>query len=118
MAAAFAEVYRAVDTGLPSIPWTTPALDGYPRLVTGAIEGITATGAFTEPVDLRFSWEDTITRDTWLEQVPIARGHNRIPADRLAALIDGLGRAVDHHGGTVVMRYVTVAITASSRRRQ
>ena len=113
MAAAFANVYRSVDTGLASIPWTTPALGSYQRIFAPAIDGIHAAGAFTEPDELRFHWQDTITRDTWLEQVPLTRGHNRIPADRLAALLDGLGQAIDRHGGSFTMHYTTVAITVT-----
>ena len=118
MAAAFADVYRSVDTGLASIPWTTPALDNYPRIFAPALAGIHAAGAFTEPAELRFDWQDTITRDLWLEQVPLARGHNRIPADRLAALLDGLGQAIDRHGGSFTMNYSTVAIAVTRGPRQ
>ena len=118
MAAAFANVYRSVDTGLASIPWTTPALGSYQRIFAPAIDGIHAAGAFTEPDELRFDWQDTITRDTWLEQVPLTRGHNRIPAGRLAALLDGLGQAIDRHGGSFTMNYTTVAITVTRGRRQ
>ena len=117
VAAAFADTYRAVDTGLPSIPWTAPALAGYHRLFTAATAGIHAAGAFTEPAEARYTWQDTITRDRWLDQVPLARGHNRIPPGRLTELLSRLGQTVDQHGGSFTMNYTTIAITADPKPR-
>lgn len=117
MAAAFVKVYQSVDTGLATIPWTTPALQGYERTLTPATAGIDAAEVFTAPAELRFDWTDTITRDSWLEQVPLARGHNRIPPDRLAELLDGLGTAIDRHGGSFTMNYTTVGLRADSTKK-
>lgn len=113
MAAAFAGVYRSMDTGLASIPWTTSALDSFPQLSAITTSGIDAADAFTDTTELRFPWVDTITRDSWLDQVPIQRGHDRIPADRLADLLAALGAVIDQHGGTFTMKYTTVAITTT-----
>jgi SAM-dependent methyltransferase len=113
IAHAFADVYRSVDTGLPFTPWAAPALDGYETIMVRAIDGIDATGAFTIPARLRFDWRPaTITRDAWLEQVPTMGGHSRIPDDRLAKLLNGLGRVVDDHGGSFTMNSATAAIIA------
>lgn len=112
IARAFANVYRSVDTGLPFTPWTAPALDGYEAITTRAIEGIDASGAFTTPARLRFDWQTTISREAWLDQVPTMGGHNRIPEDGLAELLDGLARVIDENGGTFTMNYATTAITA------
>ncbi len=112
LAAAFADVYRSIDTGLPFTPWAVPALGGYDSITAGTIDGIAATGAFIEPQRLRFDWQLTITRDEWAYQVPTAGGHNRIPERRLAELLDGLGRVVDEHGGSFTMNYATIAIVA------
>ena len=114
MAAAFADIYRLVDTGLPTIPWTTPALDTYPRLHDITLNGIHAAAAFHEPTELRLPWSDTISRDSWLDQVPMQRGHDRIPTDRLADLLTALGAAIEAHGGTFTMNYTTVTITATT----
>jgi SAM-dependent methyltransferase len=115
IASAFADVYRSVDTGLPFTPWAAPALDGYEAISAKAVEGIRAAGPFAEPQRLRFDWHATITGEAWLDQVPTMGGHSRIPGDQLAALLDGLARAVDEHGGAFVMNYATVAITANLR---
>ena len=118
IAAAFGEVYRSVDTGLPFAPQNegASAVEGYENVILGrAAEGIRGTGAFTEPERLRLDWQTTITRDAWLDQVPTAGGHNRIPKDRLAQLLSGLGRVVDEHGGSFTMNYATIALTANLR---
>lgn len=112
IAAQFADVYRSVDTGLPFTPWAAPALDSYDPITARAIDGIRAAEVFTQPERLRFDWTAAITREAWLDQVPTAGGHNRIPQDRLRELLDGLGRVVDDHGGLFTMNYATVAITA------
>ena len=39
----------------------------------------------------------------------------RLPPDRLAAVQDGVGRAIDAIGGSFTMPYATVAVTATVR---
>jgi SAM-dependent methyltransferase len=117
IARAFGAVYRSVDTGLPFAPWTDgrSAVHGYDAFLARAADGIRATTEFAEPRRLRFDWTATITTDAWLDQVPSNGGHSRIPADRLALLLDGLGRVVDDHGGSFTMHYATVAVVADRR---
>ena len=113
-AAAFADVYRSIDTGLPSIPYTDPASASASAegSLTTAIEGLRTAAAFAEPVRRRFDWEARISRDTWLDQVPLIRGHDRIPPQRLAELLAALGAAIDQEGGSFTMRYATLAVLA------
>ncbi|WP_022901439.1 class I SAM-dependent methyltransferase [Humibacter albus] len=117
IAAAFGEVYRSVDTGLPFTPWAAgvSAVDGYRHFLDKATDGIRTTGAFDEPEALRFDWQATITRDAWLDSVPTMGGHNRIPADAMDALLAGLGKAVDEHGGSFTMQYATVGLAVARR---
>ncbi len=118
IAAAFGEVYRTVDTGLPFAPQNagTSAVEGYEKVILArAAGGIRDTRAFTEPERLRLDWQTTLTRDAWLDQVPTAGGHDRIPKDRLAELLGGLGKVVDDHGGSFTMNYATIALTADRR---
>lgn len=115
IAAAFGEVYRSVDTGLPFTPWAdaTSAVEGYERhILARAADGIRGTRAFTEPDQMRLDWRATVTREAWLDQVPTAGGHNRIPEGRLAALLAGLGNVIDDFGGRFTMNYATLALTA------
>ena len=112
IAAAFADIYRSVDTGLPFTPWVAQALDGYDAITSNTIDGISTSGAFAEPRRLRFDWSTAVTRDAWLDLVPTMGGHNRIPADRLAELLARSARVIDDHGGSFTMYYASVAITA------
>ena len=116
MATVFADVYRSVDTGLPSVPYSTPApasaSGASESSISTAIEGLRTASAFAEPTRKRFDWEAQVSRDDWLERVPLIRGHDRIPAERLAELLSGLGTAIDDHGGSFTMRYATLAVLA------
>ena len=44
--------------------------------------------------------------------MPLIRGHDRIPAERLTGLLDALGKAIDAQGGSFTMRYATVGVQA------
>jgi SAM-dependent methyltransferase len=112
IAAGFAEVYRRVDTGLPFTPWAVPALEGSARISAATADGIRRSGAFTEPEQWRFDWETLVTREAWLDQVPTAGGHSRLPAAKLDALLDGMAEVIDAAGGSFTMRYATVATAA------
>lgn len=115
IAAAFGEVYRSVDTGLPFTPWSepVPAAEGYERTVIARAEtGIRGTGAFGDTRRLRLDWRATITTEAWLDQIPTMGGHNRIPRARLTELLDKLGEVVDAHGGSFTMNYTTIALIA------
>ena len=54
-----------------------------------------------------------MTRDAWLDQVPTAGGHSRLPAAQLEALLAGIGAIVDSRGGSFAMHYTTVALVAA-----
>jgi hypothetical protein len=112
IAAAFAEVYRSIDTGLLFVPFTTPALDLYAAIFAKAADGIRQAEALSEPEQWRFDWQTTITRDEWLDQAPTAGDHNCILKERLEALLMGMGAVIDDVGGSFTMSYATVAVTA------
>jgi SAM-dependent methyltransferase len=113
VAAGFAEVYREVQPGLPFTPCTTTAVDGFARILTTAGDPLRRTGRFDEPQQWRATWTAEISREQWLDQVPTAGGHSRIPADRLRALLAGLGEVIDDHGGSFLMTYTTIMINAT-----
>lgn len=115
IAAGFAEVYRAVDTGLPFTPWATP--DGGDRMLATVGEPLRRSGSFTEPREWRKTWTTVAGRAQWLDQVPTAGGHSRIPPGRLAELLAGLGAVIDDHGGSVPITYTTVLVSAATGRR-
>ena len=112
LAAAFAEVYRRVETGLPFTPWSAPQREGYAAFLDRAEAGVRQAGGFGKPERVRLDWESTVSRDDFLDQVPTAGGHARIPPERLAELLAGLGAAIDAAGGGFTMRYATLALVA------
>jgi SAM-dependent methyltransferase len=114
LTAAFAEVYRTVQPGLPFNPQAArSALESYQIMCDTAADGVRAAAAFGEPEQWRFDWERLYTRDEWLDQVPTMGGHTRLPADKLAELLAGMGAAIDAHGGEFTMNYATVVVTAT-----
>ncbi|MEW2489523.1 class I SAM-dependent methyltransferase [Streptomyces sp. NPDC048411] len=115
VAEAVAAVCRRV---MPDSPFnvqamTKPALNGYQVLFTKAADGIREAGGFSEPELWRFDWEWSYTRDTWLDQMPTQGAFTRLPSDKLAEVLEGVGVAIDSMGGSFTMRYASVAVTAA-----
>jgi SAM-dependent methyltransferase len=110
MAEAFAEVYRRVLPDLPFSPWAKPALEVYDAIFEKAADGMKHIG---DPERWRFDWEAVHSRDEWLGQLPTRGGHSHIAPDQLAAIVAGVGDAIDAAGGSFTMRHATVVITAA-----
>ncbi len=110
---AFARVYSRVLPDVPMYRRAMSGLEGYALLLTKATDGMRAVGAFSGPDQWQLDWERSFTRDEWLDQVPTFGGHSMLPPARLEELLAGIGAAVDAVGGSFVMRYVTVVVTAT-----
>jgi SAM-dependent methyltransferase len=113
--AAIGEVFARVDTGLPySTRSMSPAspVDGYLTMCARAADGMAEAGGFGEPETWRFDWDRDYTREEWLDMVPTMGGMSRVPADKLAELLEGIGEAIDGVGGRFTVNYTTVAVTA------
>jgi len=115
LAQAVADVCRRV---MPDAPFdlsamARPALDPYQGLHAKAADGIRAAGGFTEPEQWLLDWEWRYTREAWLDQVPTQGLFTRLPPDRLAEVLAGVGAAVDAVGGSFTARYTTVVVTAA-----
>lgn len=113
LAAVFAESYRQADTGLPFTPWAVPQRDGYGAFLDKAADGIDRAGGFGTPERLRLDWQQTMTKDDFLEQVPTAGGHQLIAPEKLERLLASLGAAIDAVGGSFTMDYATLALIAT-----
>ena len=114
VADAFAAVYRRVVPDSPfTIQPTRPALDLYQGMFTQAADGIRQVSRFSEPAQWRFDWEQSYTRDSWLDQLPTSGALTRLPPDKLAEVLAEVGAAVDRLGGSFTMPYTTVAVTAT-----
>jgi SAM-dependent methyltransferase len=117
LARAFSGVYRRA---LPGTPFATPATDPlstYTPILTSTETGLRESEAFTEPERRQFDWALDYTREQWLDQVPTFGGHSTLPPVKLEDLLAGIAAAIDAVGGSFTMRYATVAISASRRRR-
>lgn len=106
-------VYRRVIPGSPFVDQPPrPALDAYRTFFDKAADGIRASGAFEEPERWQFEWRRGYTRDEWLDQLPTTGLFTRLEPDRLAAILAGVGAAIDDLGGRFTMPYTTVATVA------
>jgi SAM-dependent methyltransferase len=116
LAQAFANVYREIDPDslLARLP-ARPGADAYGGLIDRAADGVRSVGLFSEPATQRYAWEQTYTRDAWLDQVPTSGVASQLPPDVLARVVAGLGAAIDAVGGSFPVRYTTVALTALRR---
>ncbi|WP_233160339.1 class I SAM-dependent methyltransferase [Actinophytocola xanthii] len=111
VALALADVYRRLLPHAPDLgSMAQRPLDGYQVMFTKAADGIRAAGGFGEPEQWPFDWERHYTRDEWLDQLPTSGALTRLPADRLAEVLDEVRAATDPGGFT--MHYTTVAVTA------
>ncbi|MFH8572938.1 class I SAM-dependent methyltransferase [Streptomyces sp. NPDC017993] len=92
---------------------TRPAVDIYQTQFTRIADGMRQVGGFSDPEHWRVDWECSYTRDAWLEQIPTQGAFTRLPPDKLAEVLDGVGAAIDGMGGNFTMPYATVAVTAT-----
>jgi SAM-dependent methyltransferase len=113
IAAAFAEVFDRVLPEAPVNFWARSPLESYRAGFDRTADGIRAAGAFGQPEQWRYDWEQRYTREAWLDNVPTMGGMNRLPADVLAAVLDAMGAAVDRAGGSFVMGYAAITVTAA-----
>ena len=106
-------VYQRV---LPEFPFfqnaSTGGMASYAPLSDKAVDGIRQTGAFGEPERWEFDWERTYTRDEWLETVPTFGGHSKLPPEKLNEVLNGIGGVIDDAGGSIIVSYTTLVVTA------
>jgi SAM-dependent methyltransferase len=107
-----AAVYGQVLPGSLFARGMSGGLEAYSGQLVKAADGMRTVGAFTEPEQWQFDWEQTYTRDQWLEQVPTSGGHSQFPPGKLDELLTGIGAAIDAVGGSFTMRYAAVVVTA------
>ncbi|MGI8334244.1 class I SAM-dependent methyltransferase [Actinomadura scrupuli] len=120
VAEAFATVYRRV---VPDAPFNVQqgrdgqppgqAVDMYQEMFAKFADGIREAGAFGDPEQWRFDWEQSYTRDQWLDLLPTTGGLTWLPADKLAEVLADVGAAIDAIGGGFTMPYTTLAVTAA-----
>jgi len=111
----FAEVYDRVLPDLPLNPHRQRAQPSHrpDSLSEKAIGGLRQTGGFSEPELWTFEWQRSYTTEQWLDELPTSGLLTRLPADRLARLLAGIGTAIDTVvNGSLIAHYSTLAVTA------
>jgi hypothetical protein len=86
---------------------------GAAERVSTSAAALSASGHFGEPAVTAFPWERTYTRAEWLDQLPTHSDHRTLPPDRLAALLGGVGEAIDEAGGRIPVHYTAWLVTAT-----
>lgn len=109
----FSAAYRQVLPEFPFFQSGTPGgIDSYAPLLDKATDGLRQTPSFDEPERWQFDWERPYTQEEWLEQVPTFGGHSQIPPEKLSDLLAGIGEVIDSAGGSFIMGYTAVVVTA------
>ncbi|WP_031227362.1 class I SAM-dependent methyltransferase [Streptomyces roseochromogenus] len=109
----FAAAFRRVapDSPLSSQPARRP-LDLYQAGYAKFADKIRETEQFNDPEQWRFDWQQSYTRDQWLDLLPTTGGLTQLRPDQLAEILDAVGDAIDSMGGRFTMNYTTLAATA------
>jgi SAM-dependent methyltransferase len=113
---AMTEALRRV---VPDSPFVTSApaarsvLEVYRAGLAATAETFRQAGGFDEPEQWRFDWEQSYTRDQWLDHLPTTGVLTTLPPDQLAEILDVVGAAIDELGGGFTLPYVTLAATAA-----
>jgi SAM-dependent methyltransferase len=87
-------------------------VDAYQAMYATFADRIRETGLFDAPEQWRFDWEQSYTRDQWLDLLPTTGGLTRLRPDQLAGILDAVSDAIDSLGGRFTMDYTTLATTA------
>jgi SAM-dependent methyltransferase len=109
----FAAAYRraAPDSPFNGQPARRP-LGLYQAAYAKFADKIRETEQFNAPEQWQFDWEQSYTRDQWLDLLPTTGGLTPLRPDQTAEILDAVGNAIDSLGGRFTMNYTTLATTA------
>jgi hypothetical protein len=65
------------------------------------------------PTTKWFRWNRVYQRDEWLDQLLSRSDHTALKSEVLDRLLEGIGAAIDDYGGSFVMNFETVLISAT-----
>jgi SAM-dependent methyltransferase len=119
LAETFADVHRR---NMPAAGASAPAtrltvVDRYLMMVTKAAAALRDVGGFSETEEWRFEWEQTYSRDEWLDQLPTSGTLTQARPDQLQAILARVGAAIDAVGGSFTAHYTTVVGSATRADR-
>ncbi len=81
--------------------------------LTSEVAAIAGVPDFDAPTETWFPWTRTYQRDEWLEQLLSRSDHTALDPAVQERLFEGIGAAIDDFGGSFVMNFETVLITAT-----
>jgi SAM-dependent methyltransferase len=77
------------------------------------LDAVSAVTDFGELTMKWFPWTRAYQRDEWLNLLLSRSDHSAFKSEVLDPLLEGIGAAIDHCGGSFVMNFETVLITAT-----
>jgi SAM-dependent methyltransferase len=77
------------------------------------LDAVSAAPDLGVPTSKWFPWTRVYKRDEWLDQLLSRSDHTALEPEVLDRLLEGIGAAIDDHGGSFVMNFETVLITAT-----
>lgn len=77
------------------------------------LDAIAAVPELHAPTETWLPWSQIYQRDQWLEQLLSRSDHTGLDAVVQARLFEGIRTAIDDFGGSFVMEFETVLITAN-----
>jgi SAM-dependent methyltransferase len=77
------------------------------------IDAVSAVPDFGAPTQKWFPWTRAYQRDEWLDQLVSRSDHAALEPAVRDRLFEAIGGAIDDHGGSFVMNFETVLITAT-----
>jgi SAM-dependent methyltransferase len=77
------------------------------------LAAIAGDPAFDAPMETWFPWTQTYRRDEWLEQLLSRSDHTALDPAVQDRLFEDIGATIDDFGGSFVMHFETVLITAT-----
>ncbi|MEJ7582957.1 MAG: methyltransferase domain-containing protein [Acidimicrobiales bacterium] len=77
------------------------------------IDAVSAVAHLGAPTEKWFPWTRFYERDEWLNQLASRSDHAALEPAVRDRLVEAIGSAIDDHGGSFVMNFETVLITAS-----
>ena len=76
------------------------------------IDAVSAVPDFGAPTEKWFPWTRVYQREEWLDQLVSRSDHAALEPAVRGSLFEAIGAAIDDHGGSFVMNFETVLITA------
>jgi SAM-dependent methyltransferase len=77
------------------------------------MDAVSAASDLGAPTMNWFPWTLAYQRDQWLDQLRSRSDHTALEPEVLDRLLEGIGAAIDEHGGSFVMNFDTVLIAAT-----